>query len=151
MRPPTAQALMRSRYTAYTRGDIDYIESTLAPEQRSAFDRATASTWAMQAKWLGLQILFADAGGPGDREGVVAFVATYSQGGQTIEHHETSYFRRGEHNEWLFVSGDTRARRVDRRPHAMAPQPAFRSAPKVGRNDPCPCGSGKKFKKCCGA
>jgi uncharacterized protein len=26
-----------------------------------------------------------------------------------------------------------------------------RSAPKVGRNDPCPCGSGKKFKKCCGA
>jgi uncharacterized protein len=24
-------------------------------------------------------------------------------------------------------------------------------APKVGRNDPCPCGSGKKFKKCCGA
>ena len=26
-----------------------------------------------------------------------------------------------------------------------------RDAPKVGRNDPCPCGSGKKFKKCCGA
>lgn len=25
------------------------------------------------------------------------------------------------------------------------------AAPKVGRNDPCPCGSGKKFKKCCGA
>jgi uncharacterized protein len=25
-----------------------------------------------------------------------------------------------------------------------------RSAPKVGRNDPCPCGSGKKYKKCCG-
>ena len=24
-------------------------------------------------------------------------------------------------------------------------------APKVGRNDPCPCGSGKKYKKCCGA
>lgn len=26
-----------------------------------------------------------------------------------------------------------------------------RTEPKVGRNDPCPCGSGKKFKKCCGA
>ncbi len=25
-----------------------------------------------------------------------------------------------------------------------------RNAPKVGRNDPCPCGSGKKFKACCG-
>lgn len=29
--------------------------------------------------------------------------------------------------------------------------PYVRSAPKVGRNDPCPCGSGKKHKKCCGA
>ncbi|MBW3595844.1 MAG: SEC-C domain-containing protein, partial [Planctomycetes bacterium] len=25
------------------------------------------------------------------------------------------------------------------------------AAPRVGRNEPCPCGSGKKFKKCCGA
>jgi len=30
-----------------------------------------------------------------------------------------------------------------------AKEPAKRLAPKVGRNDPCPCGSGKKFKKCC--
>jgi uncharacterized protein len=29
-------------------------------------------------------------------------------------------------------------------------KPAIRPAAKVGRNDPCPCGSGKKFKKCCG-
>ncbi len=28
--------------------------------------------------------------------------------------------------------------------------PYVRAAPKVGRNDPCTCGSGKKFKKCCG-
>lgn len=33
---------------------------------------------------------------------------------------------------------------------ANMPMPP-RSAPKVGRNDPCPCGSGKKYKKCCGA
>jgi preprotein translocase subunit SecA len=30
-------------------------------------------------------------------------------------------------------------------------EPARRNEPKVGRNDPCPCGSGKKYKKCCGA
>ncbi len=30
-------------------------------------------------------------------------------------------------------------------------QPVFRTEPKVGRNDPCPCGSGKKYKKCHGA
>jgi hypothetical protein len=34
-------------------------------------------------------------------------------------------------------------------PSSEAPQPA--PSGKVGRNDPCPCGSGKKFKKCCGA
>jgi preprotein translocase subunit SecA len=31
-----------------------------------------------------------------------------------------------------------------------APQPVQRKNGKVGRNDPCPCGSGKKYKKCCG-
>lgn len=31
------------------------------------------------------------------------------------------------------------------------PQPYCRETPKIGRNDPCPCGSGKKYKKCCGA
>lgn len=34
--------------------------------------------------------------------------------------------------------------------HGPRPEPVRRAAPKVGRNDPCPCGSGKKFKKCCG-
>ncbi len=34
--------------------------------------------------------------------------------------------------------------------HHQALRPLTREAPKVGRNDPCPCGSGKKFKKCCG-
>ena len=29
--------------------------------------------------------------------------------------------------------------------------PIVNTAPQVGRNDPCPCGSGKKYKKCCGA
>ena len=29
--------------------------------------------------------------------------------------------------------------------------PYVRETPKVGRNDPCPCGSGQKYKKCCGA
>ena len=30
-------------------------------------------------------------------------------------------------------------------------EPIHNRVPKVGRNDPCPCGSGKKYKKCCGA
>ena len=31
----------------------------------------------------------------------------------------------------------------------MPRQPYVREEPRVGRNDPCPCGSGKKYKKCC--
>ena len=32
----------------------------------------------------------------------------------------------------------------------VPPKPFIRDQPKIGRNDPCPCGSGKKYKKCCG-
>jgi SEC-C motif domain protein len=148
--PPTAEALMRSRYTAYTRGDIDYIANTLAPEKHGAFDRAAATAWATQAKWLGLKINFVDGGRPGDAEGVVAFIATYQQNGNTVEHHEVSQFRRGERGAWLYVSGDTSERPADLRPRASAPLAAPRSAPKLGRNDPCRCGSGRKYKMCCG-
>jgi uncharacterized protein YecA (UPF0149 family) len=38
------------------------------------------------------------------------------------------------------------AQRIDEPPFSA---PAVRESPRVGRNDPCPCGSGKKFKKCC--
>jgi hypothetical protein len=42
-------------------------------------------------------------------------------------------------------------RRVDYVAEAKAPkQPMLREEPKIGRNDPCPCRSGRKFKKCCG-
>jgi preprotein translocase subunit SecA len=33
---------------------------------------------------------------------------------------------------------------------APAPQPIRHTGREIGRNDPCPCGSGKKYKKCCG-
>jgi SEC-C motif domain protein len=148
--PPTAEALMRSRYTAYTRGDIDYIANTLARDQRGAFDRVAAKTWATQAKWLSLKIHFVDGGQPGDTEGVVAFIATYERDSKTVAHQEVSQFRRGERGAWLFVSGDTSERPVDQRPRSSMPQAARRSGPKVGRNDPCPCGSGRKYKMCCG-
>jgi preprotein translocase subunit SecA len=39
---------------------------------------------------------------------------------------------------------------VDNRNDAGTVQPIVKKDKKVGRNDPCPCGSGKKYKKCCG-
>jgi SEC-C motif-containing protein len=54
-----------------------------------------------------------------------------------MRHHERSVFEKIE-NRWYFKEGEM-----------MKPKQVRREAPKVGRNDPCPCGSGKKYKKCC--
>ncbi|RBP05779.1 SEC-C motif-containing protein [Roseiarcus fermentans] len=143
--PPTAEALMRSRYVAYARGEIDYIARTTAPESRAGFDAPAARAWAAQATWLGLRVVATERGGAGDAAGSVEFVASYRLDGAVVRHHERSRFRRTERGDWLFVHGQ-----------AVGPGAGDRGtvavgAPKLGRNDPCACGSGKKFKKCCGA
>ena len=80
-----------------------------------------------------------DAGGVDDDEGEVEFVARYRSGGSAeIEHHERATFKRWE-GRWYYLDGDL-----------VRPRPVVRSGPKVGRNDPCPCESGRKYKKCCG-
>ena len=76
-------------------------------------------------------------GGEKDTTGVVEFVANYEVEGNAVRHHEISDFRRVE-GEWFFRDGKE------------IPVTVWRDTPKVGRNDPCPCGSGKKYKKCHG-
>jgi len=136
---PTPEALMRSRYAAFVVGGIDYIENTLAPHTRHDFDRAHVEQWSQDSEWLGLEIKSTDGGGPGDAEGWVEFVARFRLDGKDYAHHETSRFQKdAEDGRWYYVDGVNGPRTV-------------RKGPKVGRNDPCPCGSGKKYKKCCGA
>lgn len=137
---PTAEALMRSRYTAYVRAEIPYLRETLAPEARGDFDEAAARRWATEATWLGLEILAKEAGAASDQEGTVTFIARYAQEGKAREHREVASFKKDPSGRWHFV---------DAKPPKS--EPVVREAPKVGRNDPCPCGSGKKHKKCCGA
>jgi SEC-C motif-containing protein len=135
----TAEQLMRSRYSAYVEGAIPYLRETLHPDHRKDYDEKSSREWSEKAEWHSLQILDTAAGGPEDEEGEVEFVAAFSLQGTRQEHHERSTFaRRG--GTWYFVSGKE-----------VKPKPVVRESPKVGRNDPCPCGSGKKFKKCCGA
>jgi SEC-C motif domain protein len=64
--------------------------------------------------------------------------AEYSENGERIKHHELAQFK-NENGTWFFWDGGP-----------PKPKQFIRQAPKTGRNDPCPCGSGKKFKKCCG-
>lgn len=152
--PTSAEQLMRSRYTAYTIENLDYIQSTLAPESKRDFDFNGTKKWAAQSKWLGLEILSTKKGAESDQKGEVEFMAKYSQNGEVFEHHEVSHFRKNEKGQWLFVEGDAHTHRegeTHHHHHHVKQQTVVRESPKVGRNDPCPCGSGKKYKKCCGA
>lgn len=98
--PPSAEALMRSRYTAYVRGDAHYLLRTWHPSTRPAeLDLATPGL-----RWLGLTIKRCEHGGPNDAEGTVEFVARMRRGGRAARLHEISRFVR-EDGHWLYVDG----------------------------------------------
>lgn len=128
---------MRSRYTAYVRGAIDYLVETHDPATRATLDRAAIATWSRQTEWLGLEILEVARGGAEHDDGIVEFLARGRTRGAPFEHRERSRFRRRD-GRWYYLEGTHVPQR--------APAPA---AP--GRNDPCPCGSGMKYKRCHGA
>lgn len=129
------EALMRSRYSAYVTGNLDHVERTHAPEIRRDFNRAEAERLAAEVEWLGLDVRKATA--DGDR-GTVEFAVRFRRQDQELTQYEVAEFRR-EDGQWLYAGGKTSA------------NPPPRRVVKVGRNEPCPCGSGKKFKKCCDA
>lgn len=137
----TAEALMRSRYSAYVVKNIDYVDSTQIPVAGEVFNKEEALKWAESSEWLGLEIKKTEKGGTSDNSGVVEFIAHYKDkaSGTPLNHHETSLFQK-DNGDWKFKNGQI---------HGA--QPVKRLEPKVGRNDPCSCGSNKKFKKCCGA
>jgi SEC-C motif-containing protein len=136
-KPATAEALMRSRYTAYTVRAIDYIIDTCVSGSKQDIDRRATEKWSRESKWLGLNIIAVGKGGPADTEGSVEFEAHYEQDGFRKRHHEIGRFKKQD-GRWLYDDGH------------MVPKTVVRSAPKTGRNDPCPCGSGKKYKHCHG-
>jgi len=136
---PTAEALMRSRYSAYVVRNYEHLERSLCSEQRKDYSAEEAKRWAESSEWLGLTIIRTEKGGKDDKEGLVEFSAKFRAEGKEHEHLEMAIFGR-EDGKWVYVG-------------QVAPkgQTVRRKEPKVGRNDPCPCGSGKKYKKCCGA
>ncbi|MBI4794169.1 MAG: SEC-C domain-containing protein [Deltaproteobacteria bacterium] len=130
----TALALMRSRYTAYVVRNVDYLLKTWHPSTRPA-----AIDPAAIPEWYGLHIVRTEKGMATDGDGVVEFKATALAREKMWRLHEVSRFMKKD-GQWLYVDGDTKGETP----------PAARRAPKVGRNEPCPCGSDRKFKKCCG-
>jgi SEC-C motif domain protein len=136
-RAPTALALMRSRYCAFVRGEIDYLMDTHDESTRSSVDRAGIAKWSRETEWRGLEIVATEAGGVDDDTGIVEFIARGATNGRAFAQRERSRFTKHD-GAWFYVDGDARG------------EPA-KSTPAVGRNEPCPCGSGMKYKRCHGA
>lgn len=138
MAAPTAEALMRARYSAYATEHIAFLKKSAVKKVQAEFDFDACTAWSRAAEWHGLEILNTEGGGENDVRGVVEFRALYTARNEFCNHHERSTFVK-EADGWKFEDGK------------LVPEsPTVREEPKIGRNDPCPCGSGKKYKKCCG-
>jgi SEC-C motif-containing protein len=136
-KPATAELLMRARYSAFASGNIDFVKTSIHPSKLGEFDEKATREWSIGSKWLGFEIAGILGGGENDTEGTVEFIAAYSVKTTAMKHHEKAEFKK-ENGQWYFYDGTI-----------VPSHPFIREAPKTGRNDPCPCGSGKKFKKCC--
>ncbi|MBB1201169.1 YchJ family protein [Enterobacteriaceae bacterium 89] len=124
---PTPAQLMRSRYTAFVMKDADYLVRTWHPSCKAQDFRQELEQSFSGTEWLGLNISATDEGRHSD-EGFVTFVARFREHNKSSAIIERSRFLK-ENGQWYYIDG---------------------TRPLIGRNDPCPCGSGKKFKKCCG-
>lgn len=134
----TAEELLRARFVAYARRETDFVLETTHPDQRDADSRKTVESWAASTEWRELTVEEVVGGGPDDETGTISFVAEYVEKGKPGRHAETAEFRRRD-GRWYFYDG-----------HPPKVKTVVRETPKIGRNAPCPCGSGKKYKKCCG-
>ncbi|QZT38545.1 SEC-C domain-containing protein [Halosquirtibacter xylanolyticus] len=131
------EALMRSRYTAFSLGEVEYILDT----ERLAKPNTLAGLkqWCENITYTKLEVISSKEEG---EKGEVRFKAYYKEGFEQTILEERSQFIK-EADQWLYVSGDAKTEMVD----VMT---GISSSRKMGRNEPCWCGSGKKFKKCCG-
>ncbi len=132
----SAEQLMRSRYSAYVLNNDKYLASTWHPSMRSP---DISDDDQQKPDWLGLEIVNTVAGKPDDTEGTVEFIARFKIDNQAGRLHEKSQFIK-EEGRWYYLDGESQE----------APPPkTVTKKEKIGRNEPCPCGSGKKYKRCC--
>lgn len=92
---PTAELLMRSRYSAYVKEDVDYLVRTTWPKSRSKELASSIRQWMDQVQWLGLHVLNSNT----DR---VEFIAEYIADGKPARLHERSVFKK-QKGEWFYV------------------------------------------------
>lgn len=133
--PNTPKALLETRYKAFVDADIDFLIASHHPDTRDQVDRKSIEDWSKESTWHGL---FIESESLKDDKAIITFTVKYSRDFQSFNHREDAEFRKSEDRWYYFDS-------------VFPKQGMIRNESKVGRNDPCSCGSGKKFKKCCGA
>ena len=101
---PTAEALMRSRFVAFTKADITYLMKSHHSTTRPIKDKKNMERWAKSVQWMGLVILGTEAGQEKDNRGMVEFRALYLENGELQQIHEKSKFEK-ENGKWAYVSG----------------------------------------------
>ena len=102
--PPTALALMRSRYTAYTKANVPYLLKMWDPSETSKLDAEELKNWASKAVWMGLEIIATEAGTQTDDTGTVEFVARYQLDNSAHQIHEKSVFHKVD-GKWIYLHG----------------------------------------------
>ena len=100
----TAQELMRSRYTAFTQANVDYLMRSHSAKTRPIKERKSIEKWAKLVNWMGLTIIQIQAGDANDEIGYVEFKVLYLENGKPQQIHEKSLFQR-ENGKWVYVSG----------------------------------------------
>jgi SEC-C motif domain protein len=133
--PTTAEALMRSRFTAYALDKTQYVQDTWDASTRPKPEKTHFVEENID--WQSLEIIDTKKGGINDNKGVVEFKAYYLNNGEAYMLHEISRFAK-TNGRWFYLGG------VVKKVGKIIQQTD------QGKNAPCPCGSGKKFKRCCG-
>jgi SEC-C motif domain protein len=129
--PAHPETLMRSRYTAYTMADMDYIKETMRGKALIGFQEAGAQRWAQKVNWIKLQVFTSVI--ENSNTGYVEFEASFVEGARLKSIHEKSEFAR-EEGRWYYIGGT----------HL----PSSHTEKMVSRNTNCPCASQRKFKNC---
>ena len=134
-KPDSAERLMRSRYSAFVLVKPEYIVKTTLPAQQNLLDIKSIESWAKETDWVGLEIV-THMPKLGKRHAQVEFKAYFKTPEGLQAHHELSAFVKTKNKadndaSWYFLDPTV----------SMS----------VTQKQPCICGSGEKFKRCCGA
>ncbi|MDL2266831.1 YchJ family protein [Desulfovibrio sp. OttesenSCG-928-G15] len=133
----TPEELMRARFSAHCLRDYPFLVESTHPDHREGVSEEEISRWATHINWTELEV-HSSTPGMTENEGNVSFSAHFTIKDTEQVLREDAFFNKVD-GTWLYVDG-----------HVYGEEPYRRESPKVGRNEPCPCGSGKKYKKCCG-